>query len=112
MSERSVCIHLRRKLYLVYLLNVVDWVCTVVLLSTGLFYEANPIARTFIDSISLGFILKCVVPFVLIFLTARCLHILDFRQMKIADMMISFGLTVYIAITVDHIINFIILTLR
>jgi len=37
------------------------------------------------------------------------MHILDFSQLKVADMVISFGLTFYLFITLDHIINFIIL---
>ncbi|MBQ4129085.1 MAG: hypothetical protein IJD68_04865 [Ruminococcus sp.] len=109
MSQIIVCSKLKRKLYLVYLLNVIDWVCTVLLLSTGLFYEANPIARTFIGSLSLGFLIKCILPFVIIFFAVRSMHILDFSQLKIADMLICFALTVYIAITLDHFINFIIL---
>ncbi len=109
MSERLLCSKLVKKLYLVYLLNVLDWVCTVVLLSTGAFYEANPIAKTFINSISLGLLIKCILPFVIIFIVSKCMHILDMPQLRTADMVISFGLTVYIAITVDHIINFVLL---
>lgn len=109
MSERLLCTKLKRKLYFVYLLNVLDWVCTVILLSTGAFYEANPIASTFINSLSLGLLIKCVLPFVIIFIVSRCMHILDMPQLRTADMVISFGLTVYIAITIDHIINFILL---
>lgn len=109
MSERFLCSRLKRKLYFVYLLNVLDWICTVILLSSGAFYEANPIAGTFINNLSLGLLIKCIVPFVVIFIISRCMHILDMPQLKTADMVISFGLTVYIAITVDHIINFILL---
>lgn len=109
MYKVTLCNNLNRKFYAVYTLNVIDWLCTVYLLSTGLFYEANPIAKTFIGSIALGFVIKCVVPFLLIFFIARFINILDIAQLKIADMLISFGLTVYIALTIDHIINFIIL---
>lgn len=101
--------NLRNKLYIVYALNVIDWMLTVTLLDTGSFFEANPIARTFINSIALGLIIKCIVPFILVFLVNRFMHILEFAQLKKADIMISFGLTVYLAVTLDHIINFIIL---
>lgn len=106
---KTVSRNLSRKLYVVYLLNIVDWLCTVYLLSTGLFYEANPLADMFIDSVALGFLIKCVAPFLLVFFICRLMSILDIAQLRIADMMISFGLTVYIALTIDHIINFIIL---
>lgn len=109
MSERMKSIRISRKLFLVYFLNVADWVCTVTLLSTGMFFEANPIARTFIDSITLGFIIKCLIPFVGVFVCCRYMRILELAQLRFADMLISFALTVYIAIIIDHIINFLLL---
>ncbi len=109
MLEKVVCNKLRKKLYYVYLLNVLDWVCTVVLLSSGRFFEANPLARTFISSISLGFFIKCIAPFLVVFLVNRWMHILSLKELRFADMMISFGLTVYLVVTLDHSINFIIL---
>lgn len=109
MFEGVKSIKLGKKLFLVYFLNVFDWVCTITLLSTGLFFEANPIARTFIDSVVLGFLIKCLIPFVAVFLCSKGMHILEISQLRFVDMLISFVLTVYLAITFDHIINFIIL---
>ncbi|MBQ8539069.1 MAG: hypothetical protein IJ433_05415 [Ruminococcus sp.] len=106
---KTICNKLVQKLYFVYFLNVVDWVCTVLLLDTGMFYEANPIARTFISSIWLGFLLKCVVPFVVVFGVSRYMHILGINELRFVDMLICFALTVYLAITIDHIVNFTIL---
>ena len=107
MLERIVSRNLSKKLYLVYFLNVLDWACTVLLLKTGLFYEANPIANTFIHNILLGFVIKCVVPFVVIFLISRSMNILGISQLRIADKLISFAFTVYLAVILDHIINFV-----
>lgn len=109
MSEVAKSTRISRKLFFVYFLNVIDWVCTVALLSTGKFYEANPIAKTFIDSVALGFLIKCLIPFVAIYFCSRFMRILDAGQLKLADMLISFALTVYIAIALDHIINFLLL---
>ena len=109
MSEGAKSSRISRKLFFVYFLNVIDWLCTIALLSTGMFYEANPIARTFIDSVTLGFLIKCLLPFVAIIFCARCMHILQSSQLRFADMLISFALTVYIAIALDHIINFLLL---
>ena len=108
MSEGVKSVRISKKLFLVYFLNVIDWVFTIALLSTGMFYEANPIARTFINSVMLGFLIKCLLPFIAIYFCSRCMHILESTQLKFADMLISFALTVYIAITLDHIINFVI----
>lgn len=109
MSDGIKSVRISGKLFIVYILNVVDWVCTVALLSTGLFYEANPIARTFINSVMLGFLIKCILPFIAIIFCSRCMSVLESSQLKLADMLISFALTVYIVITIDHIINFILL---
>lgn len=109
--EKTICNKLVQKLYFVYFLNIVDWVCTVLLLDTGKFYEANPIARTFIDNIWLGFLLKCIVPFVIVFGVSRFMHILCIKELRFVDTLICFALTVYLAVTLDHIINFVILLL-
>lgn len=112
MLEKIVSNKLSEKLYFVYILNVLDWVCTVLLLKTGLFFEANPLARAFIGSLSLGFLIKCVAPFVVVFVVARFMHILSMKELKVVDMMISFALTVYLAVILDHIINFIVFLIR
>lgn len=108
MSAQILCSNLKRKLMFVYLLNVIDYVCTLALVSTGRFIEANPIANTFIDDIGMGIIVKCVVPFGLMFFVVRCMHILNFKELRFADMIISFALTVYLVIMIDHLINFVI----
>ncbi len=112
MTQKCFLSRLQFKLYSVYILNVLDWIFTLLLLKTGMFYEANPIARTFIGSFFLSFVIKCIIPLLLIILVCRCLYIFEFQEMKTADMVICFALTVYLAVTVDHIINFIIYILN
>ncbi len=109
MLQSIVCSNLKKKLMLVYLLNVVDYVCTLALLSTGKFIEANPLANTFIDDIGMGIIIKCIVPFGLMFFVIKCMHILNIKELRFADMIISFALTVYLVIMIDHLINFVLL---
>lgn len=109
MLQATVCSKVCKKLYWVYFLNVVDFICTIALLSTGFFYEANPIARTFIQSSLLGVLIKCAIPFLVIVLCAKGMSVLDYPQLKVADKVVSFGLTVYLVILLDHLINFIIL---
>ena len=47
---------------LIYLMNVVDWVCTLSLLRTGRFYEANPLMQSYIGSPTFGFVIKVLFP--------------------------------------------------
>ena len=98
--------NLQKKLYLVYSLNVVDWICTLILLSSGRFFEANPIAATFIHSIYWGFVLKCVIPFLIIMFIFWGLRLIDPKQLFNADKVISFALVVYLAISLSHFVNF------
>lgn len=101
-----------KKLILIYLLNVSDWVCTVALLHTGLFYEANPLAQQFIGSIPLGLLIKCVLPAAAITVVAVLLRYLNAKELSSADNIIAFVLVFYLFISVDHIINFTVLILQ
>ena len=101
--------NIEKKLYLSYSLNIIDWVCTLILLSTGGFYEANPVARLFINSLSLGFLIKCAVPLLIVVTVSWALSKLSFDDLAIADRFVCFLMVFYIAINLDHVINFILL---
>ena len=49
----------------IYILNIFDYLFTLVLISSGLFTEANPILSMDIKGTN-GFALKCVVPLILL----------------------------------------------
>ena len=98
-----------RKLCLLHCMNAADWICTVVLLRTGSFYEANPISALFIGDISAGFLIKCVLPAAVILLIMRAAAMLDADELRTADRWICFGLAFYSAINLDHVLNFILL---
>ena len=102
---------LKRKLYLLYSLNAADWIFTVVLIRSGRFFEVNPLARTFINNISAGFAIKCIIPAALITLIARSTDRLDSNDLRRVDMFASFALAFYTLLGIDHMINFIILFL-
>ena len=98
-----------KKLCLLHSMNAVDWICTVMLLRTGGFFEANPLSALFIGDVSAGFFIKCIVPTAVILLIAYAAKTLDADDLRTADRWISFGLAVYTAINVDHVLNFILL---
>ena len=101
--------NIEKKLYLSYSLNIIDWVCTLFLLSTGGFYEANPVARLFIGSLTLGFLIKCALPLLIVVMVSWALTKLSFEDMEIADHFVCFLLVFYLAINLDHVLNFILL---
>lgn len=53
------------RLIILYSLNVIDYLFTLILLSGGLFVEANPILSMQINGIG-GFVVKCILPFLLL----------------------------------------------
>ena len=98
-----------RKLALIYLLNIVDWACTVILLNTGRYFEANPLMRQFIGSLPGGFFTKCLLPAFAVSAVIFALRMLDRRDLFVADQFISFVLVFYTAVNLDHVINFLLL---
>ena len=53
------------KLALLYTLNITDYLFTLILISSGLFVEANPILQSDIGGTG-GFIMKCILPLILL----------------------------------------------
>ena len=97
-----------RKLCLIYSLNVVDWICTITLLNTGDFYEANPLMNPIIGSLPLGFFVKCILPAILLLVIYRMCSELGQEEMTRVDWFISFVIVLYTALCVVHIVNFLI----
>ena len=100
---------LDQKLVMIYAMNIADWICTVVLLRTDLFIEANPLMRPMIDSIPAGFLVKCLLPALLILSVSAAVRRLEAKALIIADRFISFLLVFYLAVDLDHVLNFLIL---
>ena len=105
MERSTISAKLTKKLLLIYALNVADWICTVILLHTERFCEANPLMRPFLTNIPSGFLLKCLFPAAAILAIRFTLRQLDPDELRIADRFIAFALVFYAAIGVDHIIN-------
>lgn len=90
------------KLIVLYALNVTDYLFTLVLISSGLFIEANPVLKMNIDGMW-GFILKCIVPLVLLsYLHIRFSNGIT-KHEKIVKILLNTILIYYIAINVIHI---------
>lgn len=97
------------KLLIMYLLNVSDWLCTEALISSGRFYEANPIMQSVVDSFPLTLLVKGVLPLVLVILCAIIYRLADCEEGRFAGWMINFGIIVYSLLNIWHIANFVLL---
>lgn len=96
----------KRRLFLLLILNFSDWICTLALLSTGCFSEANPLMQSVVESVPLGFAVKVVLPFSLTLLALHKIRDASSKQVIIANRIILFGVTVYFLINLYHIFCF------
>ncbi len=99
------------KLMFLYLLNVVDWFCTQVLIDTGYFHEANPLMIWIMDYPLVGFSVKCMLPLALIIFIWMFYRIFKLEQNRFTNIAIYCGVIIYSVVMVVHIINFLLLFL-
>ena len=103
---------LTKKLFLLYSLNVADWICTVILLSREGFFELNPLMRGVLGNVSLGFLLKCIVPAAAVTALLRMFAQPDADVPLIVGRCVSAVLIFYVFLCANHVFNFLILFLR
>ena len=96
----------KKRLFLLFALNLSDWICTLSLLETGLFKEANPLMRSVIESVALGFFVKVALPLALIIFALTKLKGADSRQILVSNNIALFGVAVYFVLNLYHIMCF------
>lgn len=98
--------NIKRKLLILYLLNVTDICFTLLLLSTGLFMEANLLMERAVQSLSTSFILKIVLPATLLFYLYIRMKNASEKQLKQSNIVINIATAVYTIINIFHLIWF------
>lgn len=98
--------NIKHKLLLLYLLNVTDILFTLLLLSTGLFMEANFLMVKAVESVSVSFILKIVLPAVLLLFIYIRMKKANETQLKQSNIILNIITGVYIIINISHLIWF------
>lgn len=102
----DTAIGMKKRLFLLFMLNLSDWICTLALLRTGLFKEANPLMQDVISSFALGFIIKVAMPLSLILFAVSKLKYSDRRQILISNNIALFGVAIYFLLNIYHIMCF------
>ena len=97
------------KLAFLYLLNLIDWLCTEALLLTGRFYEANPLMSGLITGFWSAFIIKAVMPLGMIIICSVVYRISGGIESLAADIIIYTGIVLYALVNLWHIFNFVLL---
>ncbi|MBZ9689108.1 DUF5658 family protein [Clostridium estertheticum] len=98
--------NIKYKLLILYLLNVTDILFTLLLLSTGLFMEANLLMVNAVQSVSASFILKIVLPAVLLLYIYIRMKKASETQLKQSNIILNIITGVYIIINFSHLIWF------
>ena len=93
----------KRKLALLFILNVLDIVFTLILLKTGLFKEANFIMAVVIDNPYLALFLKVLLVGVLLFLLSKRIEGANGKQLVYSNYIINVMCVIYILINLSHI---------
>ena len=97
------------KLAFLYLLNIIDWLCTEALLLSGRFYEANPFMSGVISVFWQTFIIKVLLPLILTVICSVIFKLSGAEEYRFADVLIYIGIAVYALLNVWHIFNFVLL---
>ena len=86
------------KLLIIYLLNIFDLFCTLVLLGTGIFEEANPLMKNIINNVDITIFIKVFIIGTILLFIARYIK----RDYKIANRLINITLISYICVSILH----------
>lgn len=103
---------LYHKLFLLYGLNLVDWLCTEALLKTGLFYEANPLMSGVLPHFMPTLLLKGLLPLGMTLLCAWLFKRSGLRESPLGAVLLNVGIVAYSLVNLWHIVNFLLLFSR
>ncbi len=98
-----------QKLGFLYFLNIIDWICTEVLIASGHFYEANPIMQPVLGSFSSTLLIKGVLPLVMIIICSVVYKLAGEEDYLWANILLYIGIGVYALVNLWHIFNFVLL---
>ncbi len=97
------------KLFLLYFLNIIDWICTEALLLSGKFYEGNPFMRSILGDFTLTILIKGALPLALVVVCALFYRFANVEENFITNCLLYGGIIVYTLIVIWHIANFVLL---
>ncbi len=95
---------IKKKLIIIYILNVIDIVFTRLLLKTGLFSEINIIMQKAVLSATASFWLKIVIPAILVLYVIKRIKNTKQEMLRKANIAFSFLMGMYILIDTSHIV--------
>lgn len=98
---------LYQKLFFLYGLNLVDWLCTASLLTTGRFYEANPLMSRVLPHFLPTLLLKGVIPLGVTLLCALLFWRSRLDDSPLGRRFVEIGIVGYTLVNLWHVVNFV-----
>ncbi len=98
-----------QKIFFLYFLNLIDWVCTEALLASGEFYEANPIMQPVLTGFWQTLLIKGLLPLALILICCLIFRLSGEEQSLITNILLYIGIIAYALVNLWHIFNFVLL---
>lgn len=93
---------IRKKLIILYLLNVTDILFTLALLRTGFFMEVNIFMTNAVENPALSLFLKIIFPAALLYFLYKKISISDAGQLRAANIGVLISLTIYTLVNLSH----------
>ncbi len=100
-SVFSPC-ELNDRMLILYFLNLSDYLFTLILISSGLFMEANPLLSLSING-SAGFFAKCVLPAAMLIYIKLRITSGEVKHMLAAKVMLDIAAVFYFAVNCMHV---------
>lgn len=100
--RNSELMSIKKKLFLLYILNVIDIIFTLSLLRTGLFAEANFFMVKVVESPILSFLLKVVLPAIFLYYFYIKSKDAEKEQLRVTNFAINISLTIYTLVNISH----------
>jgi len=98
--------NIKNKLIVLYILNVTDIIFTLLLLSTSFYMEANIFMVKVVQSIPSSFLLKVVLPAIMITFIYFRIRSATEQQLNKSNILINSVVIIYALINVSHLIWF------
>ena len=107
--KNNSLIIIKKKLILLYLLNVTDIICTLLLLKTGFFAEANIFMAKVVERPLLSLCLKVALPAILLQHLYHMIRSSEEDALRVSNIAINVSLSVYVLVNISHLIWIILL---
>ena len=94
--------NIKSKLLLLYFLNIADIIFTLILLSTGYYFEANILMAGVVNNTAATLLIKIILPAILLAILYMRIIKATNKQRRIANYAINLVAILYILINISH----------